>query len=837
MKAFIKHPVVQSSLIAILSALLLTAIFFYPELEGKRIYQPDIMKFKGMSKEIADYEKKGERILWTGRMFSGMPTYQIKTIHDGNIFYYIDQLLKLGMPRSSGFLFLYFIGFFFMLRLLRFENLYALLGAIAFALSTYFIIIIQAGHTSKAHAIGYIAPLIGSIYLCYRGKYLAGGLLAALFAGLHLMANHLQITYYFLFVIAFLVIAEFINSLIQKTFPQFFKATAILIVSAILAIGPNLSNIIPTYEYTTYTMRGKTELTFDQKSTKTGLDKDYITAWSYGKDETFSLLIPNVKGGISEAIGNHQKALKNVDPQYRQHVAQMSAYFGEQPFTSGPVYVGAIIFMFFILSLFIADKNYLFWAFLAATILSLMLAWGRHFMGLTEWFIDHFPLYNKFRTVSTWLVVAEFTIPIMALMALKKLSDIPEQLSRRPVLLWTPVVATLLICFLFWTTPQSFTPLLSSEEEKQFAELASQGISVQQIEEFKDNVIQARAAIVSADALRSFIFVTLAAIAIFLWIRKIIRKEILITAILLLTALDLIMINKRYLNSSHFKNKRAIEQPYPEYPAHSFILKDRDPHFRVLNLAVNTFNDASTSYFHKSIGGYHAAKLQRYQDLITYKIHPEIVRFIEEVTKNPSDTFILNLLQNMHAINMLNTKYIITDLKSKPLFNPFHYGPAWFVDSVIFAENADEEMVLLQQTPLRSIAVVHQQFAHVFNNVNTGKDTTAVIALLSYHPHKLEYQYSAQKPQIVIFSEVYYPDGWMAYIDNQRVEMFRANYILRGIICPAGNHTITMKFEPKSYYLSKTLATTASVILILLTLGALAYTYKKEIFTVLKKQE
>lgn len=835
MKTIFKNQVFQSILIAIISGLVITGIFFYPELEGKRLLQSDIVKFKGMSKEIADYAEKGEKILWTGNMFSGMPTYQIKTIHDGNIFFYLDYIFRFGMPRSSGFLFLYFIGFFIMLRLMRFENIYSVIGAIAFALSTYFIIIIQAGHTSKAHAIGYIAPLIGSIYISYRGKYLLGGILAALFGGLHLMTNHLQITYYFLFFIIFYLIGELINNVLKKTLLNFLKATASLSIASLFAIGPNLSNVLTTYEYSNYTTRGKTELTFEQQSTKTGLDKDYITAWSYGKDETLSLLIPNIKGGSSEPIGQHKNSLKKVKPQYRNNIAQISAYFGEQPFTSGPVYVGAIVFLLFFIGIFILDKNYFYWVLIIATIFSILLAWGRHFMPLTDWFIDNFPLYNKFRTVSTWLVLTEFTIPLIAILTLKKIFDQLQIFSNLSLRLWAPAAITILICLSFWLTPQTFNSFLTTEEQKQLAELTNQGISDQQIEEFEENIIQARAAIVSADSMRSLIFVLIATLLIFLWIRKKIKKEFILIALLILIAIDLITINKRYLKSSHFKNKRALENPYPEYPAYSFILQDKELHYRVLNLGVNTFNDASTSYFHKSIGGYHAAKLQRYQDLITYKIHPEIVQFIDVIQKNPNDTTIHKLLNDMHAINMLNTKYIILNVNNPPVLNKFRYGPAWFVDSIRFAQSADEEMLLVKQSNLKKLAIVHEQFSHLFDNIPFESDPTATISLISYHPHKLEYHYSSKKPQIVIFSEIYFPRGWEAYINNQQTEMFRANYVLRGLVCPAGNYTITMQFKPKVYYNSKKIAAVSSISFVLVSLLVIGFLNKKHLISFIKK--
>ena len=423
-------------LTAIGIGLILVVIYFYPLMQGKSVFQSDIVKHKGMIQEIIKYQDKGEPVLWTNSMFSGMPTYQIAANRDGNILKWVDNVFMLWMPRSAGFLFLFFIGFFLLLKTLKMDTWLSILGALAFALSTYFIIIIQAGHTSKANAIGYIAPMIAGILLTYRGKYLGGALMTALFAGLHIMANHYQITYYFIFLVFFIVVGELILSLKEHKFTHFVKASAMLILAAILALGPNLTNFITTSSYTDYTMRGETELTFNQnQSSGGGLDKDYITAWSYGKDETMTLFIPNLKGGASEPMAEHKKAIEKVDPQYRLGVSQMSAYWGEQPFTSGPVYVGAFIFMLFILSLFLV-RNWTVWSLLGVTILAVILAWGRHFMPLTEWFINNFPMYNKFRTVSTWLVIPEFTIPLISILGLKKIYDNPELLKKNMKYLW-----------------------------------------------------------------------------------------------------------------------------------------------------------------------------------------------------------------------------------------------------------------------------------------------------------------------------------------------------------------------------------------------------------------
>ncbi len=801
---------------AIIIFLLATLLLFTPLFQGEQLIQSDITNFKGMSKEIQDFrEKTGREALWTNSMFSGMPAYQISVKYKANLIAYIDKVLRLGIPRPADYVFLYFLGFFFLLVIMGVSPWLAIVGALAYGFSTYFIIILEAGHNTKAHAIAYMAPLLGSILLTLRGRLLTGGILTALFAALEIYTNHLQITYYFLITVLIIWIGFLLDAIRQKQIPGFAKATGVLLLAALLAVLPNITSLWTTYEYSKETTRGKTELSHNKDIQTSGLDKDYATQWSYGVAESWSLMIPNVKGGATDYLGKSEKALEKADPAMRKTLSQWNHYWGDQPFTSGPVYVGALIVFLFVLGLFLV-KGAMKWGLLVATVLSIVLAWGRNFMPLTDFFLDHFPLYNKFRAVSMILVIAELTMPLLAILALWKILTNPPQSpdDKKSFRKYLAIAYALTggLSLLFYLMPGTFFNFLSAQEIQQFDEYRRSGTDVAQLNAFISSLEEARRVIFKTDAIRSLFFITLGALLVYLYAmgRKI-NQGILIAGIGILVFVDLFFVNKRYINESNFESPRRLESFFAPSEADKFIMKDTDPHFRVINLTTNTFNDARTSYFHKSIGGYHGAKLKRYQELIEHQI-----------AKN-----------NLQVLNMLNTKYFIMKGKdNQPVvqINMDALGNAWFVAGYRLVNNADEEMEALSNFLPAETAIIDKRFASYLQGVTITHDSTAHISLTKYQPNKLVYEYEASRPQLAVFSEIYYPYGWQAYIDGKPTPHFRANYVLRAMVVPEGKHNIEFRFEPASYYTGEKIALAGSLLLLFLFIGMLAVEIRKSFF-------
>lgn len=788
---------------AILIFLVIVMTYFNPLIEGKRLQQDDISRHRAMSKEIFDFrEQYHQEPLWTNSMFGGMPAYQISTLYPGNLMVYLDKVLQLGLPNPANYVFLYALGFFILLLSMRINPWLSAAGSIGYAFSSYFFIILVAGHNSKAHAIGYFAPVIAGVLMAYRGKYLAGGLLTLVFLSLEIACNHLQITYYLALTLLIIILAIGIEAVREKQLSRFLKASATLAAAAILATGPSIGNLWTTWEYSKDTIRGKSELTSNQENKTSGLDKDYATQWSYGVSESFSLLIPNFKGGssqqaLSEKSAVYQALNTNQVPNAREIIQSMPTYWGDQPFTSGPVYVGAIFVFLFVLGLFIVPGP-LKWGLFAATLLSLMLAWGHNFNALTEFFLDYFPAYNKFRAVAMILVIAQFTIPFLGILALQKLfSGEKDQKSLWNGLKWS-VIITAGLCLIFALLPGAFFDFTSKGDEQ----LKSAG--------YPDWLIAAlitdRESLLRSDAFRSLIFIVLSGAVLWAVLFKKIKSIYGIIALFVLILIDMWPVNHRYLNKDNFVSKSKMEVPFQPSPADELILKDKDPNFRVLNTMVNPFADASTSYFHKSVGGYHGAKLRRYQDLIDFQIN-----------KN-----------NMAVLNMLNTKYFIVKGENNvptPQINMNALGNAWFVRDIKLVPNADAEIQALDSLDPKTTAIVDQRFKDLVKPP-VSFDTTAQIVLKSYKPNDLVYESSNNAEGVAIFSEIFYAKGWNAYIDGKEVPHFRANYVLRGMMVPAGKHEIRFRFEPESYQKGEKISYATSILIYLLIAGFAVFQWR-----------
>jgi hypothetical protein len=819
---------------------LITFFFFQPLFNGKALKQHDILQHKGMSKEIADHrEKYHEEPLWTNSMFCGMPAYQISVLYKNNFSKYFDNVFSLGISSQARYLLLYLFGFYLLMLSLGVKPWVGAVGAIAFAFSSYFLIIIEAGHNSKAHAIGYMAPALAGVVLAFRGRLLLGGLFTALFLALELYANHLQITYYLMFVILAFGIAELINAIKEDRVLQFFKASAAVAAGAIIALGMNAGNLLTTLDYSKHTTRGTSELTIgpDGRSNEgdktSGLDKNYATGWSYGKAETMTFLIPDFKGGASVAIGKDKDALKEVDPQMQGVVSQMERYWGDQPGTSGPVYLGAIIMFLAVFGLFII-KGPVKWALFGVTVLAIMLGWGRNFDSLSWFFLDHFPGYNKFRTVSMILVIAELTVPIFAALALNEIISNPnifkEQVKifgnavTRQRLLIIAFALTAGLCLFFFLSPGSTRLTQAGELDSLTQQVLKSSPDTDRAgaESYAARILDelqvARKQILRSDAGRSMMFILAAGLIIFGYVRLKFNKWILVAGIGLLVLADMWAVNMRYFHKEKFVAKREMQVPYNPSAANEAILQDHDPSYRVLNLAANTFNEAGTSYFHQSLGGYHGAKLKRYQEMIEFYLSGDINSIITTLQTTPTDSAINQTLSEQGTLNMLNARYIIYNPSAPPLQNKHALGNAWFVGEMKMAKNADEEIMQTGKIDPAKTALINETFKEDISGFNPSK-AEGTIKLTSYKANELVYESNSTAEQLAVFSEIWYPAGWKATIDGKDASHFRANYVLRAMRIPAGKHTIQFRFEPSVYHTGETISLASSVLLILLLLG------------------
>ena len=813
MKDIFKNKQFLGIIFAIIAFAAITLVYFTPILEGKRIKQHDIEMYKGMSQEINQFrEETGEQSLWTNSMFGGMPAWNIGVQQNSNLMTYIQKIIGLGFPSPIMSVFISMLGFFILLLVLDCKIWISFIGALAYGFTSYLFIVMGAGHNSKAVAMAYMAPVIAGIILTYKGKYLWGAVLTAIALALEIRAGHIQITYYLFMIVLIFVIAEFIETIKNKKYPEFFKASGILVCAAILAILTSTTTLYANYEFGKETMRGKPVLTENTGNQTRGLDRDYVTQWSYGIGETWSLMIPNVKGGASAYIGNDNPALENADPRLRSMIAQNNAYWGDQPGTSGPVYVGAIVCFFFVLGLFVV-KGKIKWVLLIATILSILLSWGKNFMGFTDFFLDYFPMYNKFRAVSMTLVIAEVCMPILAFLALAEVIRNPECLKKNKIYFYISFGLTAGLCLLFYIIPDVFFNFLSKSEAAQFAQLGA-GKDGAVYQTFANELEKVRMAIFKADAIRSFLFITAAAIIMLITINGKLKNNAMFAMLAALVVIDMFPINKRYLNNDNFIDSRRFEKPFVLSEIDKQILQDNSLDYRVMNLTTSTFNDASTSYFHKSIGGYHGAKLRRYQDIINHYLGGN---------KVGSNGF-------WNVLNMLNTKYLIyPESANNPVAvpNPDAFGNAWIVSDIKWVTTPNEEIDAIENTNVKTTAIINEEFRNVIGDFKPTTNS-GTIKLDSYKPNELIYSFNSTKDELIVFSEIWTSKGWTMWIDGKESPLIRADYILRAAVIPAGNHEIMMRYEPKIWKVGNTIQFISSLILILGLIAAIVMTMKSE---------
>lgn len=816
------------ALIVVVFAAISFAYFLPADLDGRILYRHDSSAGRGAGQEQQIFlEQTGERTRWTNSTFGGMPTYQTAPSYDStDILAKVMNAYHLWLPENVWYVFVYLLGFYILLRAFDFRKELAALGSILWAFSSYFFIIIAAGHIWKVMALAYLPPLIAGIVYAYRGKYLWGFVLTAVFSAFEIKANHVQMTYYYLFIILFMIIAYLVEAVKNKSLAQFAKASAVCLVGGLLGVCINLSNLYHTWQYGQESMRGKSELVKknSENQTSSGLDRDYITQWSYGIDETLTLLIPNAKGGASMPLSYSETAMKKADPTFDTVYQQLGQYWGNQPGTSGPVYVGAFVMMLFILGLFIV-KGPMKWALFFATILSFMLSWGHNFMWFTNLFLDYMPMYAKFRTVASILVIAEFTIPLLAMMALKKIINEPELLKTRRNDVILSIAMTAGVCLVYALVPSLFPGDVISDQENR----ALSQIDPQYLNPLLANLREMRYAVLSADCWRS-LFIILVGCAV-LWIYKLgkLGAKYAIGLIAVLCLVDMWQVNKRYLNDSMFVPKSEREQPQAMTETDKLILEDKTLDYRVLNLASNTFNENETSYYHKSIGGYHAAKLRRYQELIDNYILAEMQNGMKAIAEAAGDMNVVPGDSVFPVLNALNTRYFILPMQdgaTMPIQNPYAYGNAWMVDKVTYADNANGEMDGIKTINLRHEAVADKKFADVLGN-SVPQDSMSVVTLKDYKPNALTYEVSSEKGGVVVFSEVYYP-GWTATVDGKNAELGRVDYILRALRVEPGKHSVVLEFKPKSITTTETIAYVSYALLLLAIAGGVFFETRRK---------
>ena len=806
---------------AIIAFAVITLVYFSPVLEGKRIKQHDIEMHLGMSQEINQYrETTGEQTLWTNAPFGGMPAWNISITPKGNLTNPIYKALSLGLPHPIGSVFISMLGFFVLLLVLDCGFWISFIGAIAYGFTSYLFIVIGAGHNAKAMAMAYMAPVIAGVLLAYKGKYLWGCLLTAFAMAFEVRTGHLQITYYLALTIIIIVIAELISDIINKRIGHFMKASVGLVIAAVIGALTCSTTLYGNYEFGKETTRGKPVLTRNEDNQTKGLDRDYITQWSYGKGETWSLLIPNAKGGASAYIGRQNPALEKADRQFKDSIAQSNAYWGDQPGTSGPVYVGAIVVFLFVLGA-LTVKGKLKWALLTATLLSILLSWGKNFMGFTNFFLDYIPGYDKFRAVSMTLVIAEVCMPLLGFLGLAEIAKSPESFKQNIKKLYIAFGLTAGICLLFYLAPKVFFNFLSQGEAEQFAAMMK-GKDGALYASFAAQLEDVRVAIFRKDALRSLLFIILAAIPIFLYGKGTLTGYIAFPILAVLVIVDMFPIDKRYLNNDKFVSKQKYDKPFTASAADQYILEDNTLDFRVADITKDMFNDASTCYFHKSLGGYCGAKLRRYQDVITQYLNGEL----NQLRGAQSAPALLQTLAQQKVLNMMNTKYVIYNPNAQPFENPFAMGNAWAVNNIRWVDTPNEEIDAIGDTDLEHTAIINKEFEQQVGSYQLTDSVRGQIELTEYLPNKLSYSFKASEDQLVVFSEIWTERGWKVYVDGQEQPLLRANYLLRAALIPSGEHEIVMEYAPKAYSTGNAVSFASSLIMILGLIVALIFTFK-----------
>jgi hypothetical protein len=831
----------KTHLLILLGFLALGMLYMSPVLDGKVLSQHDMTQFEGVKQELTVFqEETGETSQWTNSQFSGMPSFHVgPTGAKTTVFKEMARVFRIGLNMSNpiAILFTYLLCFYILLLTLRLSPWLSAIGAIAFAFSSYNLIILDPGHISKAYAIAYMAPVVAGILLTYRGKYLAGGLIFLLGLGMELYYNHLQITYYLMLLSLIIVLSKGVFAVIEKQLLKFISASGVLLIVALLALLPNISNLWVNYEISKQSIRGKPVLTQNQENQTSGLDKDYALSWSYGKGETFSLMIPYVTGGKTGALGENEKAMEKVSPQLKETVANQNHYWGAKASTAGDNYSGAIVVFFFVLGFFFI-KGAMRWWILISSLLSIFLAWGYNFPALSHFFLDHVPFYNKFRTVEMILVIVCFNIPLLAFLTIDRIIKEPELISknRKQFLMAFGLTGGLSLLFVLFPSIFAFF----TEREQEIFNQQLQGGNVQyasQFRQFMDELEAARIYIFRHDAIRSFILIALAFVLTWYFANKKLKLAWFLGGLAVLITLDLWIIDQRYLNKDNFVSKRQQENSWALTPADEFILQDPDIHYRVANLTVSPWQDGTTSYHHKSIGGYHGIKLRRYQDLIDVYLTQGLQNIIGVLNAQPTQIQVDSVLAQQQVLNMINTKYFILNPSSQPLRNPHAMGHGWLVNDIKLVENADEEYMELGNTDLSRVALVERSFEELVPDRLRHEEVSGSVVLNEYQPNRMSYEVKLDQPTLVVFSDLYYEESWKASIDGEPVEHLRANYILRALPVEAGTHTVEFEFVFEPFEKGEKISLMGSWLVLLIIVGGVGLYFRSNNMGKLLKEE